>query len=159
MPPSICFHLHKLMEILLKRYGNSLFPLFSDSGLKYLGFYSKTSGPPFRLNSWVRLQWWHTSLIHTMIETIFAFATMQSTTCGQLESTTPPMTFVAIMIQSTPAHIHLSWLHPQRWSQTQPLILSGIVLSLVYSMQRYNTLAIILSTFLGSQWTSFGSDG
>jgi hypothetical protein len=56
----------------------------------------------------------HMSLIHTTIETIFAFATMQSTASGQLESTTPPMTFVAIMIRSTPAHIRLSWLHLQR---------------------------------------------
>jgi hypothetical protein len=32
----------------------------------------------------------HMSLIHTTIETIFAFATMQSTASGQLESTTPP---------------------------------------------------------------------
>jgi hypothetical protein len=38
------------------------------------------------------------NLSHMTIETIFAFATIQSTASGQRESTTPPMTFVAIMI-------------------------------------------------------------
>lgn len=35
-----------------KKVWSYSFPLFSDSGLKYIGFYSKTSRPPFRPNSW-----------------------------------------------------------------------------------------------------------
>ena len=61
MTPSIYFHLHKPMETLLKRCDcTNLLPLFSDSKLKYLGFYSETSRPSFRPNSWAWLRRWHT---------------------------------------------------------------------------------------------------
>ena len=160
MSPSICFHLHKPMETLLKRCDCNLLSLFSDSELQYLGFYSETSRPSFRPNSWVWLWRWHTWVLFTWWSQQYPHS--QQCNLPPLDSSNQLHHIwysLWLWHNQPPAHIHLSWLHPQRLSLTQLLILFGMVWSLVYSTQRYSILGVILAAYCGGQWTSFGSDG